>query len=74
MIMKSPLKFKERQTQATSLAYTGAIWIGHVACMMRNACKILVRNPEGKRPLRKCRQRIELGEIVCDVVDWLHLA
>jgi hypothetical protein len=28
-------------------------WVAHVACMgeMRNAYKILVRKPEGKRPL-----------------------
>jgi hypothetical protein len=30
-------------------------WAGHVACMggMRNAYKILVGKPEGKRPLRR---------------------
>jgi hypothetical protein len=29
-------------------------WAGHLACMgkMRNAYKILVRKPEGERPLR----------------------
>lgn len=28
-------------------------WVVHVACMdMRHLCKFLVRNPEGKRPLR----------------------
>jgi hypothetical protein len=30
-------------------------WVGHVSCMgeMRNACRVLVETPEGKRPLRK---------------------
>jgi hypothetical protein len=34
---------------------------GHVACMgdMRNAYKILVRKPEGQRPLRSSRCRWE---------------
>jgi hypothetical protein len=34
---------------------------GHVACMgeMRNACKMLVRKPEGKRPLGRPRRRWE---------------
>jgi hypothetical protein len=33
------------------------IWVGHVACMgeMRNAYKILVRTPEGNRPLERPR-------------------
>jgi hypothetical protein len=35
--------------------------IGHVICMaeMRNAYKIPVRQPEGKRPLRRPRHRKE---------------
>jgi hypothetical protein len=34
-------------------------WAGHVACMvvMRNAYKILVRRPEGKRQLGRLRHR-----------------
>jgi hypothetical protein len=30
-----------------------AIWVGYVARVgeKRNACRVLVRNPEGKRPL-----------------------
>jgi hypothetical protein len=34
-------------------------WVGHVTHMgeMRNAYKILVGKPEGKRPLRRLRQR-----------------
>jgi hypothetical protein len=35
-------------------------WAGHIACMrLRNACKILVRKHEGKRPLRKPSYRWE---------------
>jgi hypothetical protein len=47
---------------------------------MRNAYKILVRKPEGKRPLgrHKCKwendTRIYLGEIGYKGVDWMHLA
>jgi hypothetical protein len=34
-------------------------WTVHVALMgeKRNACRILVRKPEGKRPLRRPRRR-----------------
>jgi hypothetical protein len=55
---------------------------GHVACMgdMRNVYKILVRKPEGQRPLRRCRHKWE-GNIVMDLresswrgVEWMHLA
>jgi hypothetical protein len=36
-------------------------WTGHVARMVekRNACRIFVRNPEGKRQLRRSRRRWE---------------
>jgi hypothetical protein len=36
-------------------------WAGHVASMVerRNACKILVRKPEVKRPLRRHRRSWE---------------
>jgi hypothetical protein len=36
-------------------------WVGHVVHMgeMRNAYRILVGKPEGKRPLRKLRHRCE---------------
>jgi hypothetical protein len=48
-------------------------WAGHVAHMgeMRNAYKILVRKPEGKRPLRRPRDRWE-DNIRMDVreVGW----
>jgi hypothetical protein len=41
-------------------------WVGHVANMgeKRNACRILVGKPEGKRPLgrprRKCMDNIKI--------------
>jgi hypothetical protein len=55
---------------------------GYVACMgeMRNAYKILVGRPEGKKPLRRPRHkwedniRIDLREIGWDGVGWIHLA
>jgi hypothetical protein len=56
-------------------------WEGHVACMgeMRSVYKILVRKPEGRRPLERprCRWegniRIDLREME-DGADWMHLA
>jgi hypothetical protein len=56
-------------------------WAGHVTRMgeERNACRILVRKPEGKRPIVKRRRRwvdnikVELREIGCGV-DWFDLA
>jgi len=56
--------------------------VRHVAHMgeMKNAYKILVRKPEGKRLLRRPRHRWEdnirtdLKEIGCEGVDWLHVA
>jgi hypothetical protein len=57
-------------------------WAGHVARMgeKRHAYRILVRNPEGKRPLGRPRPRwvdnitIDLREIGWDIRDWLDLA
>jgi hypothetical protein len=46
----------------------------------RNAYRILVRKPEGRRPLGRARRRwvdnikIDLREIGCDGVDWVDLA
>jgi hypothetical protein len=57
-------------------------WMGHLACMveMRNAYKILVGKPEGKKPLKKPWHRKE-DNIIMDCrkirlksVDWIHLA
>jgi hypothetical protein len=57
-------------------------WTGHVARMgeKRNAYRILVENPEGKRPLgRPRRSRVDnikmgLREIGWDGMDWIDLA
>jgi hypothetical protein len=57
-------------------------WAGHVGRMgeMRNVYRILVGNPEGKRPLGRPRRRwvdnikMDLGEIGWDGVDWIELA
>jgi hypothetical protein len=57
-------------------------WEGHVACMgeMRNAYKILVRKPEGKRLLGRprCRWednlRMDLREIEWEVVECTRVA
>jgi hypothetical protein len=46
---------------------------------MKDVYKILVRKPEGKRPLRKPRRRWEDNikmshrEIYLEGVDWIHL-
>jgi hypothetical protein len=54
-------------------------WAGHVARMVenRNAYRILVGMPEGKRPLGSPRRRLvdnikmDLREIEWDGVDWI---
>jgi hypothetical protein len=58
-----------------------SLWAGHVARVeeMRNTYRVLVRIPEGKRPLVKHRCRWEenikmiLRETVWEGVDWIHL-
>jgi hypothetical protein len=57
-------------------------WAGHVARMgaTRNAYRILVGKPEGRRPLGRPRRRwvdnikMDLREIGWDDVDWIDLA
>jgi hypothetical protein len=57
-------------------------WAGHVARIgeKRNACRILVGTPEGKRPLGRRRHRwvdnikLDLREIGWGGVDWIDLA
>jgi hypothetical protein len=57
-------------------------WAGHVARMgeKRNAYRLLVGKPEGKRPLGRprCRWvdniRVDLGEVGWSDVDWIGLA
>jgi hypothetical protein len=54
---------------------------GHVACMgeKRNAYRLLVGNPEGKRPLGRPRRRwvdnitMDVGEMGWDGVMWTGL-
>jgi hypothetical protein len=56
-------------------------WAEHIAGIgeTRNAYRILVRKPEGKRPLRRPRRRwvnnikIDLREIGWDGMDWIDL-
>jgi hypothetical protein len=57
-------------------------WAGNVARLgeKRNACKILVGKPVGKTPLKRPRHRwesnitMDLREIRCGGMDWIHLA
>jgi hypothetical protein len=57
-------------------------WAGHVARMVekRNAYRLLVGKPEGRRPLRRPRRRwldnirMDLVEVGCGDVDWIGLA
>jgi hypothetical protein len=57
-------------------------WAGHVVCMgeKRNAYRLLVGNPEGKRPLGRPRRRwvdnirMDFGEVGWGDVDWIDLA
>jgi hypothetical protein len=52
-------------------------WAGHVARMgeKRNAYRLLVGKPEGKRPLGRPRLRwINNMKVGLNVVDWIGLA
>jgi hypothetical protein len=57
-------------------------WAGHAARMgeERKVYKVLVRKPEGKRPLGRPRRRwedglrMDLREIGLEGVDWIRLA
>ena len=57
-------------------------WAGHVERMeqSRNAYRVLVGKPEGKRPLGKPRRRwednirMDLREVGCDPGEWIDLA
>jgi hypothetical protein len=56
-------------------------WAGHIARMVekRNAYRILVGKPEGKRPLGRPRRKwvnnikLDLGEIGRDGMEWIDL-
>jgi len=55
---------------------------GHVGCMgeERGVYRVLVGNPEGKRPLGRLRRRwvdnirTDLQEVGCGYMDWIGLA
>ena len=57
-------------------------WTGHTARMeqSRNAYRVLVGKPEGKRPLGRPRHRwednikMDLREVGCDPGEWIDLA
>jgi hypothetical protein len=57
-------------------------WASHVARLgeKRNAYRLLVGKPEGKRPLGRPRRRLvdnirmDLGEVEWSDVDWIGLA
>jgi hypothetical protein len=57
-------------------------WAGHVARMgeCRGVYKVLVRRPEGKKPLGRPRRgweddiKMDLREIRIDVANWIRLA
>jgi hypothetical protein len=58
-----------------------AQWAGQVAYIgeLRNACKILVLEPEGRRPLKDTQGhmgnniKIYLKEVGCSDGGWIHL-
>jgi len=57
-------------------------WAGHVARMeeSRGVYRVLVWNPEGKRPLGRPRRRwedninMDIQEVGCGDMDWIKLA
>ena len=57
-------------------------WAGHVACMdeERGVYRVLVRKPEGTKPLGRPRCRwmdnvsMDLQEVGCGYMDWIGLA
>ena len=65
-----------------SLKSRGLRLAGHVAHMeqSRNAYRVLVGKPEGKRPLGRTRRRwednikMDLREVGCDPGEWIDFA
>jgi hypothetical protein len=57
-------------------------WLEHVAHMgkVRNVYKLLVTKHKGKRPLERSRHgwegtiEVNLHEVKCEYVNWIHLA
>jgi len=58
------------------------MWAGHVALMGEDKVvyRLLVGNPEGKRPVERTRRKWEnntkmaLQELACRVMDWSNMA
>jgi len=57
-------------------------WVGHVEYLgeSRGLYRVLVRKPEGKRPLGRSRRRwednirVDLQEVGCESMDWIDVA
>ncbi|KAJ4440065.1 hypothetical protein ANN_08196 [Periplaneta americana] len=80
---KSHLGMPQESSYALCLTrYERLRWAGHVARMgeSRNAYRVLVGRPEGKRPLGRPRRRwednikMDLREVGYDGRDWINLA
>jgi hypothetical protein len=71
-----------RQVLLRIIKARGMTWAGHVAQMgeKRNAYRLLVGKPEGRRPLGRLRCRwmdnirMDLVEVGWGDVDWIRLA
>jgi hypothetical protein len=83
--MKCDLKFNNFYSSPSTIRMIKSRrmkWAGHVVRIgeKRNAYKILVGKPEGRRPLGKPRRRwvdnikMDLKEIEWDDIDWTDLA
>jgi len=67
---------------AVRLIESRSRWAGHVARMgeKRGAYRVLVRKPEGKRPLGRPRRKWEdnikmyLKKVGCGSMDWIEIA
>ena len=75
-------KLRNAELQALGILNLDDRWAGHVARMekFRNATRILVEKPEGKRPLGSAIRRwedsikMDLREVVCVLGDRIDLA
>jgi hypothetical protein len=55
----------------------GKRWVRHRTLVeKRNACRVLVGKPEGRRTRRRWENNIRIchGQIGLDGMDWIHLA
>jgi hypothetical protein len=75
-------ELRDLYSSPSIIRITKSIWADHVARMRekKNAYRLLVGKPEGKRPLGKPRRRsvdiirMDLGEVGWGEVDWIGLA